>query len=97
MFIDKFLGCSDKQPQSSCARWRSSGYCADGHRFEQYMRDNCKKTCGFCGNVQNLPPTFVSYEKKFSRFTKQHFVNWRLKRPIFIYLLMSLKNSQYIY
>ncbi|CAB4010185.1 Hypothetical predicted protein [Paramuricea clavata] len=42
-------GCSDKQSQSNCVRWKNSGYCADGHKYQQYMKDNCKKTCGFCG------------------------------------------------
>ena len=45
------LGCSDIQSESSCLSWKKYGYCADGHRYHQYMKDNCKKTCGFCGNA----------------------------------------------
>ncbi|XP_028394792.1 uncharacterized protein LOC114518946 isoform X2 [Dendronephthya gigantea] len=47
---DSGTACTDKQSSSNCVRWKNSGYCADGHRFQQYMKDNCQKTCGFCGS-----------------------------------------------
>ena len=47
------LDCLDKQPENNCMGWKRSGYCAEGHRYHQYMKFNCKKTCGFCGNVSS--------------------------------------------
>ncbi|GFO03134.1 metalloendopeptidase [Plakobranchus ocellatus] len=32
--------------QEHCDYWRSQGYCRG--RYERYMKDNCKKSCGYC-------------------------------------------------
>ncbi|XP_032241949.1 MAM and LDL-receptor class A domain-containing protein 1 [Nematostella vectensis] len=37
--------CADKSQH--CAGWKASGYCK-GH-YEDYMKNNCFKTCGYCG------------------------------------------------
>jgi len=31
---------------SSCEYWRDEGYC--GGNYEEYMRKNCRNTCGYC-------------------------------------------------
>lgn len=53
---DSVLGsCSDKS--SYCAAWAKLNYCTT--TFVEYMKANCKKTCGHCSPV--APPTIDPY------------------------------------
>ena len=39
--------CEDLATKRNCNYWRGLRYCTTGH-WIQYMRTNCKKTCGHC-------------------------------------------------
>ncbi|XP_028403636.1 zinc metalloproteinase nas-6-like isoform X2 [Dendronephthya gigantea] len=39
--------CSCRDKTGGCVNWAKAGYCTD-NRFERYMRDNCKDSCGLC-------------------------------------------------
>ena len=36
-----------------CKSWTSAGYCAGGN-YENWMKKNCNKECGFCGRVNSM-------------------------------------------
>eukprot|EP00794_Sanderia_malayensis_P015872 gene15872-17471_t len=40
--------CRDVQKQSSCASWKRQGLCTMD-RYKDYMKRNCRLTCGYCG------------------------------------------------
>ena len=39
-------GCSDIEIDTTCNSFKNNGYCSS--EFEDWMRVNCKKSCGFC-------------------------------------------------
>jgi len=44
------LGCSDFEDTYNCEWWSEQGYCS-GAGYDDYMRDNCEKTCGYCSGT----------------------------------------------
>ena len=48
------LDCSDLQPERMCLQW--AGPNRQGCT-QQYMQENCRKTCAFCGPVTKPTPT----------------------------------------
>lgn len=51
--------CTDvlQTPENQCQIWSNSGYCADGHKFKSYMRQNCARTCGFDCTITDTAAT----------------------------------------
>eukprot|EP00927_Polykrikos_kofoidii_P028065 TRINITY_DN24564_c0_g1_i1.p1 TRINITY_DN24564_c0_g1~~TRINITY_DN24564_c0_g1_i1.p1 ORF type:complete len:1660 (-),score=318.38 TRINITY_DN24564_c0_g1_i1:106-5085(-) len=41
-------GCDDEEAHGGCERWRDLGYCAPSSEHANYMRDFCRRTCGYC-------------------------------------------------
>ena len=39
--------CKNEQSDSNCGQWKNVGYCTHSHA--KFMKDNCAKSCGFCG------------------------------------------------
>ena len=37
-----------------CVTWKRKGYCDASHRYYNYMKKNCKKTCEYCGKGNKL-------------------------------------------
>ena len=64
-----FSGCSGDK-HSNCRGWAAKGYCKD-KRYEQYMRENCCKTCKakpVTAAPTTVPPTTVPGKNDPSRF-----------------------------
>lgn len=51
--------CTDvpQTPENQCQIWSDSGFCADGHKFKSYMRQNCARTCGFDCTITDTTAT----------------------------------------
>ena len=43
--------CEDKN--GNCPSWRDAGYCQGAH--QEYMSQNCRKSCGLCGDADSTP------------------------------------------
>eukprot|EP00794_Sanderia_malayensis_P005355 gene5355-6026_t len=40
--------CRDKGKRGECADWKKQGFCKSSSEWFDYMKNNCKKSCGLC-------------------------------------------------
>ena len=55
--------CGNKRSDGDCQSFKSRGFCA--HTWVQYMKDNCAKTCGLCGESQIIMENTVAPAYRF--------------------------------
>jgi len=64
---------------TTCGKWQAVGYCAKNHIYAPWMRENCEKTCGFCGTEETA--TALSLNLALGAPTRQSSelkrVDWR--------------------
>ena len=41
--------CKDKSTEADCKFWKARHYCPKSSKWYSFMKDNCQKTCEFCG------------------------------------------------
>ncbi|GFR70194.1 metalloendopeptidase [Elysia marginata] len=44
----KPASCADRDPNNHCYFFKRIGSCVKGHRHNNYMKDNCSLSCGYC-------------------------------------------------
>ena len=50
--------CKDKNPKE-CPSWKVNGFCAKTSEWYGFMKDNCQKSCQFCGGEKIQGDTVV--------------------------------------